>query len=986
MNRRSLLRKIDRSSSSSCVAVVACLMSRSLIVLSLVAMPAGLAAAPVDDATFFRTQVRSILSDKCFKCHGPAVQEADLRLDEPGAAVELGSIVAGKPDESELLRRILSDDESERMPPVETGNTLSPTEIEALREWIRRGAPYAAHWAYERNRDVVPPTPATRDESGNQIDAFVAARLKDAGLQMAEPASRETLIRRVTLDLTGLLPSVEEVTAFVADDRPDAYERLVDRLLASPHYGERQARHWLDLARYADSNGFTIDGARSIWPYRDWVIESFNANKPFDEFTIEQLAGDLLPNATLDQRIATGFQRNTPLNEEGGTDPEQFRVERTVDRTNTIGSVWLGLTVGCAQCHDHKFDAISQRDYYQLYAFFNSVDEETLRIPEPSDQQRLDELRDSLQQLKSASRANRDDVEKLRSVVQEAGAGSANAWRIAAPSAVDVENGSTLSILDDGSVLASGDTPTTDVYHVAAMLPAGRVTAVRLEALTHPTLPKTGPGRAGNGNFVLSRFDLKVAGRSVSLQRVVADHSQENYHVSLALSGDRTKGWAISTKDGNQNVDRTAVFVLSEPLDLQADTAAEIVLSFATQPSYYTLGRFRIATSDVDPQIASLPIPLQNRLAAGESLDDSELATVVTAGETERMKEIESAIQRIENDLDSTLVLKERAEPRVSHIHKRGDFLNLGDEVTPGTPEALPPLEAASDFATRLDLARWLVRDDQPLTPRVVVNRIWQHYFGYGLVETENDFGVQGAFPTHPKLLDWLAEEFVRSGWDLKHVHRLIMTSATYRQSSAWRDDAFGKDGRNKLLARQNRLRLEAEILRDAALSASGLFCDDMGGPGVFPPQPEEVFSFTQSQRKWTADTDGDRYRRGMYTYIWRQSQHPLLTTFDGPDAQTSCTRRNRSNTPLQALHLANDAVFIELAEGLAKRVQALDATSDVERIELAFRMALSREPTSEEREVLLELLHEQQAKRPETAWLLLARTLLNLDEFVTRE
>ncbi len=441
---------------------------------------------------------------------------------------------------------------------------------------------------------------------------------------------------------------------------------------------------------------------------------------------------------------------------------------------------------------------------------------------------------------------------------------------------------------------------------------------MRLEALTHPSLPKNGPGRAGNGNFVLSRFDLKVGGRSVSLQRVVADHSQDDYHVSLALSGDRTKGWAISTKDGNQNVDRTAVFVLSEPLDLKVATSAEIVLTFATQPSYYTLGRFRIATSDVDPQIASLPIAMQNRVAAGESLDDAELASVVAAGETERMKEIESAIKRIENDLDSSLVLKPRPEPRVSHIHKRGDFLNLGDEVTPGTPEALPSLDAAADFATRLDLARWLVRDDQPLTPRVVVNRIWQHYFGYGLVETENDFGVQGSFPTHPELLDWLAEEFVRSGWDLKHVHRLIVTSAAYRQSSAWRDDAFAKDPRNKFLGRQNRLRLEAEILRDAALSASGLFCDDVGGPGVFPPQPDEVFSFTQSQRKWTADTDGDRYRRGMYTYIWRQSQHPLMTTFDGPDAQTSCTRRNRSNTPLQALHLANDAVFIELAEGLA--------------------------------------------------------------------
>jgi hypothetical protein len=587
----------------------------SVLILSLV--PSVLAAAPLDDATFFRTQVRSILSDKCFKCHGPAVQEADLRLDEPGAAIELGSIVAGKPDESELLRRVLTDDDSERMPPVETGKTLTQTEKDILREWIRRGAPYADHWAYARSRDVVPPSPNARATCLNEIDAFIAAKSEDAGLHLAEPAARETLIRRVSLDLTGLLPTTEEVRDFVADDRPGAYERLIDRLLASPHFGERQARHWLDLARYADSNGYTVDGARSIWPYRDWVIDAFNANKPFDEFTIEQLAGDLLPNATLEQRIATGFQRNTPFNEEGGTDPEQFRVERTIDRTNTIGSVWLGLTVACAQCHDHKFDAITQKDYYQLYAFFNSADEETLRIPEPVQEERLDELRGSLQQLKTASQSNTAEIEKLRSIVHKASSGPAHAWRIAAPVALDVENGSTLAVLEDGSILASGDTPITDVYHVATTLPAGRVTALRLEALTHDSLPKHGPGRAGNGNFVLSRFDLKVAGRSVSLQRVVADHSQENYHVSLALSGDRTKGWAISTKEGNQNVDRTAVFVLSEPLDLKADTPAEVLLTFATQPSYYTLGRFRLATSGLDPAIASLPVALQNRLASG---------------------------------------------------------------------------------------------------------------------------------------------------------------------------------------------------------------------------------------------------------------------------------------------------------------------------------------------------------------------------------
>ncbi|HEX6985573.1 MAG TPA: DUF1549 and DUF1553 domain-containing protein, partial [Planctomycetaceae bacterium] len=714
--------------------------------------------------------------------------------------------------------------------------------------------------------------------------------------------------------------------------------------------------------------------------------------KPFDEFTIEQLAGDLLPDPTTDQLVATGFQRNTPFNEEGGTDPEQFRVERTVDRTNTIGSVWLGLTVACSQCHDHKYDAISQKEYYQLYAFFNSAEEATLPLPTPEQERRLAELRERVRRIKeesvAAADSTADEVERLVAVVDEA---RARGWRTLEPRSLAVEQGSALSVLEDGSVLATGgDVPTSDVYHVAATLPPGRVTAIRLEALTHPSLPKGGPGRAGNGNFILSRIDATIGGRPVAFGRAVADHSQENYDVSLALAGDRKKGWAISTKGGNQNVDRTAVFTLAEPVELAAETPVEVTLTFAEQPTYYTLGRFRLSVIDADPAFVGLPVPLQKRLMDGGLADPAalrdELTKAVEAARNSRLAEAEAALKRLESEVLSTLIFRPRPEPRVTHVHKRGDFLNLGEEVRPGTFASLPPLEASGDDPTRLDLARWLVRDDHPLTPRVVVNRIWQHDFGYGLVETENDFGVQGTFPTHPDLLDWLAEEFVRSGWDLKHVHRLIVTSATYRQSSAWRDDAFAKDPRNKLLARQNRLRVEAEILRDAALSASGLLCDDLGGPGVFPPQPNEVFSFTQSNRRWVADTDGDRYRRGMYTFLWRQSQHPLMTTFDGPDAQTSCTRRNRSNTPLQALHLANDEVFVELAAGLAERVTSLDTASDADRIDFAFRLCLAREPSGEEREVLLALLRDQQAKHPDTAWLLLTRTLLNLDEFVTRE
>ncbi|MGC1273076.1 MAG: PSD1 and planctomycete cytochrome C domain-containing protein [Planctomycetaceae bacterium] len=962
----------------------------------LAAFPAFAGEEPLDDATFFRTKVRPVLSDKCFKCHGPGVQEADLRLDERDVAVSelpsgMTAILPGKPDESELIRRIRSDDEFERMPPPEIGKDLTPEQIAALEEWVRRGAPFADHWAYERDPNIAPPTTASEGWRRNPIDAFVLDRLQRAELPPSSPADRETLIRRVSLDLVGLLPSPEEVAAFVADDRPDAYERIVDRLLASPHYGERQARHWLDLARYADSNGYTIDSARTMWPYRDWVIDSFNANKPFDDFTIEQLAADLLPGPTTDQLVATGFQRNTPFNEEGGTDPEQFRVERTVDRTNTIGSVWLGLTVGCSQCHDHKFDAISQQEYYQLYAFSNSVDEPTLPLPTPAQQRDLATLADTIERLKAESTAPTATEEEVKALLAAADEAATHPWANLTPSSVSAEVGSTLTILGDNSILATGDSvPTTDVYHVHATLPAGRVTAIRLEALTHESLPKGGPGRAGNGNFVLSRIDATVAGRPVGFQRAVADHSQENYHVSQALEGDRSKGWAITTKEGNQNVDRTAIFTLSEPIETSEETPIEIRLTFAHQPSYYTLGRMRLSVSDAAPAFVGLPIAIQRRLTDA-SLADSEarrgeLEKALAEKRHGRIAEVEAQRKRLQGEILKTLIIRSQSDPRKSHIHIRGDFLNLGEEVRPDTFASLPPLDASSESATRLDLARWLVRDDHPLTPRVVVNRLWQRCFGRGLVETENDFGVQGSFPTHPKLLDWLAEEFVRSGWNYKHVHRLIVTSATYRQSSTWRDDAFAKDPRNELLARQNRLRVEAEILRDAALSASGLLCEELGGPGVFPPQPDEVFSFTQSQRKWVADEHGDRYRRGMYTFLWRQSQHPLMTTFDGPDAQTSCTRRNRSNTPLQALHLANDQVFVELAEGLADRVQTAPLADDTARLEHAFRLCLAREPTSEERETLLAMLHEQQEKHPETAWLMIARTLLNLDEFVTRE
>ncbi len=700
----------------------------------------------------FARDIRPVLSNKCFKCHGPATQKAKLRLDDRAAAIKSEAIVPGKPAESLLIERIAAHDES-RMPPEDVGDPLTPEQIRLITKWIAEGAEYPPHWAFVKPAQK--PSPKTATPTSNPIDAFILGKLEQMKIRPSAEADRLTLIRRVTLDLIGLLPTPQEVEDFVSDNSPNAYEKLVDRLLKSPHYGERQARYWLDLARYADSNGYTIDGARMIWPWRDWVIEAFNKDMPFDQFTVEQLAGDLLPKATQEQRIATGFHRNTAFNEEGGTDAEQFRVERVIDRTNTTAAVWLGLTMGCAQCHDHKFDPVSQKDYYRLYAYFNSCDEPTITI---------------------------------------------------------------------------GGSP------------------------------------------------------------------------------------------------------------------------------------------DLEKKIAEL---------------NTKIAKLQKVGDQPGVNKTKAEIKKLQGKIPSTLIMRERAKPRESFIQIRGDFLRKGEIVNPGTPSVLP----AATGSSRLDLARWLVSDANPLTSRVVVNRYWQQFFGRGLVETENDFGIQGNLPTHPELLDWLALEFMKpkSGtpWSTKRIHKTIVMSETYRRSSHSRSDLNERDPRNLYLARQNRLRLEAEGIRDAALSASGLLTPKVGGPPVYPPQPAEVFSFTQSRHPWPESKGPDRYRRGLYTYIWRQSQHPLLTTFDGADAQTACTKRNRSNTPLQALHLANDPAFYEFATALGKRIVAEAPTDDPGRVQKAYRLCFGRQPTEAESERLLSYAKDlPEADR----WTAVARVLMNLDEFITRE
>jgi mono/diheme cytochrome c family protein len=738
-------------------------MPLARILLSVVALFTFTLSASAEEKVDFGRDIRPILSNNCFKCHGPAVQKGKLRLDERDSAINKGAITPGKHADSELIKRLLlPDSEDGRMPPVGVAERLTPDQVAKVKAWIDQGAEYPPHWAFVPPKRPAVPILAPLRVAANPIDAFIVARLQKEGLKPSPQADKATLIRRITLDLTGLLPTPKEVEDFLKDESPQAYEKVVDRLLASPHYGERQARHWLDLARYADSNGYTIDGPRLIWPYRDWVIKAVNDDMPFDQFTIEQLAGDLLPNATMQQKIATGFHRNTSFNEEGGTDAEQFRVERTIDRANTTAAVWLGLTAGCAQCHDHKYDPVSQKDYYRLYAFFDSCDE--------------------------------------------------------------------------------------------------------------PTMPIGGPQ------------------------------------------------------------------------DLEATIA---------------------------------------------KLNEMEFWLQKNGGDREEIAVIWNQIKRLQGKVPTTLVMRERKAPRETFVQIRGDFLRKGEVVQPTYPTALAPVANAPDSPkrlTRLDLAKWFTSAQNPLTARVTVNREWQKFFGRGLVETENDFGLQGNFPSHPELLDWLAVEFRESGWSFKKFHKLIVTSATYKQSSEFVKVFYEKDPRNLLLGRQSRLRLEAEIIRDVSLSASGTLNPKLGGPGVFPPQPKEVFLFTQSNHPWVESKGPDRYRRGMYTYIWRQSQHPLLTTFDAADAQVACTKRNRSNTPLQALHLANDPVFVEFANALGARIVAEGPSDAAGKISFAFRVCFSREPTTQETARVQAYLDAKRKADPKTAWAAVARVLMNLDEFITRE
>lgn len=1201
------------------------------------------ATSPVN----FESDIAPLFTEKCLSCHGPDKRRSGFRIDTHELALEGGnsgpSLIPGKSAESLLVQYISGTDPDVVMPPE--GDPLTPEQVGLVRAWIDAGAEWpegfvlvaggeaakgdhTKHWSFLPPVRHAPPEVQNPSWVRNPIDAFVLSRLDEAGLTPSPPADRYTLIRRASLDLTGLPPTPEEAEAFALDSSPDAYEKVVDRLLNSPHYGERWARNWLDLARYADTNGYEKDRVRSIWPYRDWVVDALNSDMPFDRFTIEQIAGDMLPESGLSQKIATGFHRNTMTNEEGGIDVEQFRYESVVDRVRTTGTAFLGLTIGCAQCHDHKYDPISQREYFQLFAFLNGTDEPMMRVPiaeltakrseilsridsaknlleaefppfeekilhtilEPSaysatggailakieDQSLLavgpspatstysmvyetsgtlnglriealnetrllapgpgraqngnfvlSEIRITAEPLKGTEGAapvpialatasfeqpgypgsaaidgltttgwavddGSGDMRKDRTIDLEFGSpvafpggvrlklvldqnfggehtlnrfrvssatksrthyrpelpeeqqralhladkleswrqretAKSSRWTVVRPESTSSHYRATMQTLEDDSVLVSGDYPNRDVYHVRLVTDASPITAIRLEALPHESLPNNGPGRGvilGEGNFMLSEFEVaarprnasdEIASVTLELSNPSATHSPANHTVDKALDGILDTGWAIEGGEGKRQV---AVFPLAQPLAFAAGTVLDITLDHH-YIHQQTLGRFRLSvTSDpIQPQASSLPAEVETILAKdngivsdaeGAQLKQYYLEQVAPDLETKRL-----GIRKLESDLPEyplTLVMEERKDARKTHIHVRGEFLRTGIEVAPAAPAFLHPIPEGKPL-NRLTFAEWLVAPENPLVGRVVMNRLWQTYFGRGLVLTSEDFGTRCAPPTHPELLDWLATEFMNQGWSLKAMHRLIMTSSTFRQSSRFRPELVEKDPENTLLARGPRFRVEGEMVRDIALAASGLLVPGLGGPPVFPPQPPGVTEIAYGAPKWNISEGEDRYRRSLYTHIKRSVPYATFATFDAPTPNMECARRMVSNTPLQALTTLNDEAFVETAQALARRVVLSGAPTDAGRAEFAFRACLTRAPLPGELDRLLEFRLNQLERfkaEPErattlacgpnsavpegvevadlAAWTAVCRVLLNLDETVTKE
>ena len=1026
-----------------------------LLVASLTASAAG----PTSKVDFDR-DIRPILSDKCFACHGPdpKVRKAGLRLDTSDGstqALESGNraIVPGKLDESELVARIVSKDADEIMPPLKHGKPLTPIEVDRLKAWVEAGGSYRQHWAFVAPIQSPLPRIKRADWVRNPIDAFVLARLEKEGLTPSPEAEKPTQLRRASLDLIGLPPTPAEVNAFLADKSPNAYETQVDRLLASPHYGERWGRLWLDAARYADSDGYEKDKSRQVWFYRDWVINALNVDLPYDQFIIDQLAGDLRPGATQDQVVATGFLRNSMINEEGGVDPEQFRMEAMFDRMEAIGKGVLGLTIQCAQCHTHKYDPVTHEDYYKIFAYLNNAHEANIAVYTP-DQQRMRadlfrKVKETEADLQHRDSSWADDMAEWEAKVRR----DQPEWVVVRPAVDDISNGGQKYLpMDDGSLLASGYAPTKHRVKLTIKTALKDISAIRLELLNDADLPLNGPGRSVKGTGALTEFEVEAAPadapekvEKVKVFLATADvnppetpldaiHDDKSGTkrvtgpVAFATDGKDETAWGHDVGPGRRNLPRKAVFSLEAPIRHEKGTILTVYLKQnhggwnSDDNQNLNLGRIRLSITNT-PRAEADPLPKAVREAIDVPRDRRSPAQEQTIFGFWRTtvpvwREANEAIEvlwKSHPEGTAQLVLADRETHRSTQMLERGDFLKPRGIVGPGVPAFLNPLPPGAK-PDRMALASWLVDRKAPTTARALVNRIWQADFGTGLVATSEDLGSQAETPSHPELLDWLAVELMDRGWSQKAIHRLIVTSATYRQSSRATSASIARDPDNRLLARGPRFRVDAEIVRDIALAASGLLDPKVGGPSIFPPAPEFLFQppVSYGPKLWPVAGSKERNRRAIYTFRYRSVPYPALLAFDAPNGDVSCVRRSRSNTPLQALTTLNEPVFLDCARELAMTTIRDGGKSDSERVDYAFRRCLARSPSNAERSALLTLLGKEairfaapgatpwdlaarDAKSPTAlpagvtpaqaaAWTAVARVLLNLDETITKE
>ncbi|MCR9293201.1 MAG: PSD1 and planctomycete cytochrome C domain-containing protein [bacterium] len=1039
-----------------------CISTLGLFCVLLLSLPGTLSmvlAAEID----FNRDVRPILSDKCYACHGPdeSQRQAGLRLDTmEGAFADLGgyaAVVEGDPQSSELVKRIHEKDTDLQMPPPEANKSLSDAERATLVEWIRQGASWSEHWSYVPPRRVTPQAADCNLFSGwpgGFVDAFVAAKLAEHQLSPSPPAKPSVLMRRLYFDLTGLPPSNEEVQAFESDPSEVAYERIVDRLLSSPHFGERMAVYWLDLVRYADTVGYHGDQDVSVSPYRDYVIQAFNSNLPFDQFTREQLAGDLLPDPTKEQLVASGYNKLGMMSAEGGVQPEEYLAKYIADRVRNAGSVWMASTVGCAECHDHKFDPFSTKDFYQFAAFFADIKERglysganadgnwgpTVEVQDVALQHLREPIKLRQQQLQAELNAESDQLDAEQKAWEEQQAAVLRQWKPITVDRASAENEKTqLGVLEDGSILAQGETAKQDCYELQFELPESGATALRLDALPHADLPEQGPGRAKNGNFVLTEIELlrldapdSAEATEVSLVAATATFEQAaekgsphgKWSAAATVDGDKQDadwGWAILPEVAKQN---SLVVQFNSPLP-----AGSYKLLMQQQHSnpQHLLGHFKWLFTCQPRPVTATDLPtysraLQEAIVADDADRSDEQRQLIRqhfrsitprlADVREELAELQKRDEELVAEHTRTTLVTVSVEPREIRVLRRGNWMDKsGEVVQPSAPHFLEPIAKEQGRASRLDLANWLVSPGNPLTARTFVNRLWKHFWGAGLSKTLDDLGSQGEPPSHPELLDTLAVEFVESGWDVKQLVRRMVLSNTYRQSSMPRPELKNLDPYNRLLARQARYRFEAELVRDNALAISGLLVRNIGGRSAKPYQPAGLYRHLNfPPREYEHDVGADQYRRGLYTHWQRQFLHPAMQTFDAPAREECTAERPRSNTPLAALVLLNDPSYVEAARRLSELSLQVESIDDDARVRWLMLRALCREPQAAELAVLLELVQQQREyfaahreaaqKLVETglsprleeqevaelaAWTSVCRAILNMHEVITR-